>query len=273
MPDDFYCYVLFRLDTGVPCYVGKGRGRRAARYENNTNRISNPRLARVVARHGVAAVLVREGLPEETAHATEIALIQALGRQGAGPLLNLTDGGEGHSGHVPSPETNERRSASLLQAHQRPEVKVRMKAGREKAAKTFDFEAASRAQWCNPETKTLRRKQIAEALARPEVKARHIAGLKAAAARPSTKALQSRNATGHVTSPEQRALLSAIMNSPEKRKQISDAVKSAWRKPEVRAKFSAARRGKPKSETTRAKMREAWVIRKELKLLKAELGL
>jgi hypothetical protein len=53
----------------------------------------------------VPYVKVREHITEAEAFETEIALIKAIGRFPFGPLVNMTDGGEGSSGHVRSLRT------------------------------------------------------------------------------------------------------------------------------------------------------------------------
>ena len=56
----------------------------------------------------VRAVKVHEGLTEAVAHEYERMLIAAIGRGRRGPLVNMTDGGEGNSGWKPSPATIEK---------------------------------------------------------------------------------------------------------------------------------------------------------------------
>lgn len=97
MRTDFYVYVIFRTD-GRPCYVGKGRG---PRWRRTARSGRNPHLAAIwkAADGALPVVKVREGLTEDEAFETEIALIAAMGREvNGGPLVNLTDGGEGSSG-------------------------------------------------------------------------------------------------------------------------------------------------------------------------------
>jgi len=105
----FYVYVIFR-PNGVPCYVGKGKGKRW----KTTWRKYNKALQNLMDQNGgsLPTVKIRENLTEAEAHETEIAFIRAIGRKkNGGPLYNLTDGGEGQSGWVPSKETKERISA------------------------------------------------------------------------------------------------------------------------------------------------------------------
>lgn len=95
----FYVYVIFRPD-GEPCYVGKGHGRRINKHEW---RAKNPHLAAIIRAAGgtLPKVKVREGLFEHEALEVEVAFIAAIGREAnGGPLVNLTDGGEGTVGKI-----------------------------------------------------------------------------------------------------------------------------------------------------------------------------
>lgn len=98
----FYVYIYFRPWNGTPCYVGKGKGRRWLVHESYGADHYNEHLARIFAKAGgkLPKVKVRENLTEAEALATEIALIAAIGRGKKGPLVNMTDGGEGVTGFV-----------------------------------------------------------------------------------------------------------------------------------------------------------------------------
>jgi hypothetical protein len=114
----FYVYIYFDLD-GIPLYVGKGHGKRWERLDPHSCR--NPHFLRKVAkarREGreLPRLKVRDNLTEAEAFEIEMALIKAIGRRvtGDGPLLNLTEGGQGISGFKFSEETLAKmRSAAL----------------------------------------------------------------------------------------------------------------------------------------------------------------
>lgn len=120
-----YVYVLFRPD-GTPCYVGKGRGDRWTHHERRPKvRGHNPHLARIIAKAGgeLPKVKVRVGLTDIEAFAIEVALIAAIGRGKNGPLVNLTDGGDGLVN--PSPETRAKMSARAITRLQDPVARAR----------------------------------------------------------------------------------------------------------------------------------------------------
>jgi hypothetical protein len=107
-----YVYILFRPD-GRPCYVGKGIGYRWLEHERDAY---NPHLARIIAKAGgtIPKVKIREGLTDAEARETEIAFIAAIGRVAhGGPLVNMTDGGDGAAGYKHTPEARKKISESL----------------------------------------------------------------------------------------------------------------------------------------------------------------
>ena len=107
---DFYVYLIRRLD-GRPCYVGKGRGRR---FRRHARRSTNPHLASIYAKADspLPIEMIGEGLTESEAFALEKTTIAAIGREPVGPLVNMTDGGEGPSGFRFSTESKAKMSKS-----------------------------------------------------------------------------------------------------------------------------------------------------------------
>jgi hypothetical protein len=113
---DFYVYVIFR-PSGVPCYVGKGRGRRWLKPRKH-----NPHLTAILKAAGgdLPRVRVRQSLTEAQAFETEIAFIKAIGREvHGGPLVNMTDGGDGPAGHRHTEETRAKFRHPLSDDHKR----------------------------------------------------------------------------------------------------------------------------------------------------------
>jgi hypothetical protein len=96
----FYVYAHRTADTNEIFYIGKGKklnkraqegAKRRSKYWNN-----------VVSKHGFVYEILFDNLTEEQAFDKEKELIALYGRRdiGTGTLVNLTDGGEGHSGFV-----------------------------------------------------------------------------------------------------------------------------------------------------------------------------
>lgn len=101
----FYVYVIFRKN-GEPFYVGKGkrhRWREHIRAVARNGSGKNEHKDRIIAsmlNEGCEPPVVKiaVGLTEAQAFEVERAFISALGRCPRGPLVNMTDGGEGPSG-------------------------------------------------------------------------------------------------------------------------------------------------------------------------------
>ncbi|MBB4235042.1 NUMOD3 domain-containing DNA-binding protein [Rhizobium esperanzae] len=104
---EFYTYI-WRDASGVPFYVGKGKGKRA---HNTTNRSKEFKC--VHANGGCSVEIVDWFMHESQAHAREVELIELYGRREMGGLLvNKTDGGEGAGGAARSAETRAKMSAA-----------------------------------------------------------------------------------------------------------------------------------------------------------------
>lgn len=97
LPRENYVYVHKRNDTGKVFYVGKGRNRRAWRWDNR-----NPHWLHVAKRHGFSVVIVREGMNKDCAMSLEKSLIRAYGIEN---LCNYTLGGDGTGGAAMKEET------------------------------------------------------------------------------------------------------------------------------------------------------------------------
>ena len=101
MQDNFYVYTHSKPD-GTIFYVGKGKEKRCCVFGGRNSYHKN-----IVAKYGkenILVIKVLENLTEIEAHQEEIRLIAQLRRIGA-KLANLTDGGDGMSGYVPSEYT------------------------------------------------------------------------------------------------------------------------------------------------------------------------
>jgi hypothetical protein len=175
---DFYVYALLR-DTGVPFYIGKGRGSRWKTHEceaRNGTRSHKCEIIRGMKACGVEVIRVKlhEGLTEAVAHAYEIALIAAIGRCPDGPLANHTDGGEGVTGLQHTPETQARISAALRGRKWSPESIARLSAtvrGRKMTPEGIAKMAASK---CGSKASPEARANISAALRGKKLTPEHI---------------------------------------------------------------------------------------------------
>jgi hypothetical protein len=99
---NFYVYLHVNAQTNEIFYVGKGNGNRA-----NARTRRSDRWKSYVNKYGYHVHIVKDCLSNEDALELEELIIKLLGRKdnGSGPLINMTDGGEGGKGKIPSPET------------------------------------------------------------------------------------------------------------------------------------------------------------------------
>lgn len=102
----FYTYIHFKADTLEPFYIGKGQGKRHLVKTKRNNHWNN-----VVRKHGFTSEILCKWNTEHEALEHEKLLIQCFKDIGI-PLVNLTDGGEGTSGWVPSESWRAKKSAS-----------------------------------------------------------------------------------------------------------------------------------------------------------------
>jgi hypothetical protein len=107
----YYVYGHYYPGTDMPYGIGKGKG-----YRATDTRRRNLFWLRTIKKYGVDIRMLYENICEVDALLLEILHIGIIGRRdkGKGPLLNMTDGGEGMSGHVPSEYTRNKRSISCM---------------------------------------------------------------------------------------------------------------------------------------------------------------
>jgi hypothetical protein len=168
LPNDFYVYEHRRASSGEVFYVGKGQGLRGWSHQNRSRHWRN-----IAAKHGVTVAVLQDGLLEWAAHELERDLIALHGRRdlGLGPLVNLTDGGEGASGRVMP--GHQRLALSLTK--RQPEAVARNVAfhsGRKRSHETIAKMSA--AKLGKPASAAAKAARVS-AMNRPEVKAKLVA--------------------------------------------------------------------------------------------------
>lgn len=113
----FYTYIYRNPDTLEPFYVGKGcRNRAWCHLTNVKSKLKFHHTVRKLLKDGTPPIIeVIIALDENHAHLIEECLIEIFGRAdlGLGPLLNLTNGGEGGAFRKLSTEHKAKISAAL----------------------------------------------------------------------------------------------------------------------------------------------------------------
>lgn len=192
---NYYTYAYLREDR-TPYYIGKGK---EDRIKSKQRSIKPPKdKSRII--------FLKQNLTEEEAFKHEIYMIAVFGRidLGTGILHNRTNGGEGASGFIHTPETRAKMSAERKSKTHSPEHRAKISATQK--GKTHS----------------------------PETKAKMSAANKG----------ENNPSYGKSPSPETRAKMSAAQKgktlSPETRAKISAAKKNIT--PETRSKMSTANR-------------------------------
>ena len=246
-----YVYILFR-PNGIPCYVGKGVGSRWLRHERQTH---NPILERIIKKAGgsLPKIKIRENLTDAEACETEVAFIAAIGRFAhGGPLVNLTDGGEGIAGHEHSEETKQKMSSAAKGKKQSPEHIAKLsevRKGRKLSEETrAKLSAAKKGRVTTPEHAaaiSAAKKGIPQGPMSQEHrdaigsahKGRKRSADEIEAIRRGQEAMSDEAKQARVD--KVRAKLTGRPLSEEHRKKVSDSQRGRTRSPEFRAKVSA----------------------------------
>lgn len=100
----FYTYIHFKKDDGTPFYIGKGQKNRYCVKTNRNNYWKN-----IVSKHGFNAEILCNWSTEQEAFEHEKFLIQCFKNMNY-ELVNMTEGGEGTSGWIPSDSWRKKRS-------------------------------------------------------------------------------------------------------------------------------------------------------------------
>jgi hypothetical protein len=121
----FYTYILFDW-LGTPKYVGKGKNGTSREFTHERrsdpiNWMKNEFIERTwIMLSEIPKIKIREDVNEADALAAEIAFIKAIGRFPNGPLVNMTDGGDGFGKLSPEQyKARGRKSADALSPEER----------------------------------------------------------------------------------------------------------------------------------------------------------
>lgn len=117
-------YYHKRLDTNEIFYVGIGEPNRP--YVNESR---NPHWHHIVDKVGYEVIIVKDDFTWEDACEWEISEIKRIGRRnlGLGPLVNMTNGGEGTQGVIITEERKTNISKATKEAMKNPETIQKMK--------------------------------------------------------------------------------------------------------------------------------------------------
>jgi len=181
-----YVYMYSDPVRKEPIYVGMGKGGRYKRHLLRTDHHPMTHRVQAMKRAGVEPIItfLCSDIDQEFAALVEQEAISKYGRKdlGKGPLLNLTDGGDGC--YNPSPETRRRMSEAATGQKQSPEAIERRAAKvRGIARPPHVIEAMVKANTGAKRSPEARARMRAAQLGKkqtPEQRAKISAGLKAA---------------------------------------------------------------------------------------------
>src|ERR1700733_7867338 len=101
----YYTYIYWDSLKAEPFYIGKGTGNRAhyhLKYGNKDNSYFDRKIKKMLKESNEPEIKIINVKTESEALELEKFLIAEIGRKklGLGSLLNMTDGGDGLSGHI-----------------------------------------------------------------------------------------------------------------------------------------------------------------------------
>jgi hypothetical protein len=257
----YYVYLLCKPDA-TPFYVGKGKGDRIHQHEREARKghmCHKCNTIRKVWRSGDEIYKIKVLLTDNEGVAfwverTLIALYRSLDVR----LCNLTDGGQGTSGVIPTAETIAKRRAMAESKEYRQKLSTGVRRALTRPEYRANLSASQRKLW----TQSEHRKRITDALARPEVKEklRNVAREKwndpeyRQKHRDATNAAMQREDVREkhaaiMASQEYRDKHRAGISTPEYHEKKSVATKRIWQDEEQR---------KQRSEAIRATLKAQW---------------
>lgn len=239
----FYVYEHWRPDRDECFYVGKGKGGRAAGMRRGRNRHHKAIQAKLsLLGMCVEVRLVAEGLQEEDSFSLERERI-AFWRAAGVDLANLTDGGEGPSGHVHTEEHKRKIAESSRGRTMSPEARAKIGAantgrnvGRRFKKSAEAVERTRQAHLGKPKSEETRRKISETKKADPTLKGRKMPRDGVERARQANlgkvRSEETRAKMRKPKSDEHKKRLSEAnmgkMHSDETRKLLSEKAKADW---------------------------------------------
>lgn len=232
----FYTYIYRDPSRDMePFYVGKGTKKRAYDHVRRTDHHPMTYRLNLMKSNNVKPdIEIIQAINEDHAFFLESCLIKMFGRRDAktGTLLNLTDGGEGMSGNIPSEEALSKMRGRKLSDDHRAKIsafaRARPQEVLDKMAATKTGKVASAETRAKQAAAKLGTKQSMETIAK---RANAHRGQKRSS---DTRALMSKAQKGRKLSDEARANMSA---AAKKRRTVGRTVS-----PETRAKIAATLR-------------------------------
>ena len=122
MEQSFCVYGHYKFNEIIPFYIGKGIIGRAYQKTNRNKHWHN-----IVNKYGYRVEIMYDNLTEAQAFDLEKEFIKRYGRADlkCGPLVNMTDGGEGQCGYIHSKETKQK--MSICRKEYNPSLKTKLK--------------------------------------------------------------------------------------------------------------------------------------------------
>jgi len=223
-PGKYYyqgCHMAFDYK---PIYVGKGMGGRMFKHTSVENDLKFYRTLKKLKRSGLKIIKFKivDKVNEDIAFYLERWFIARIGREdlGKGPLLNLTDGGEGISGYVYTEEQIENKKRAQKIAQNRPETKKKKS-------------IATKKRYEDPKEREKMSKKSREAWASEELRKQQSDTQKKRYEDPKEREKTSKAGLGRIPTVESnekrsRSQKKRFIENPELRKEYSIIQKKTW---------------------------------------------